>query len=300
MQTNFILIGEGREVKKMAEFDYFEPTDLAEACKLLDAYRGEAAILAGGTDLLVKVKEEIREPRYVINIKRIPGLSYIAYDEGGLKIGALTLFRDIAESETIREKYPALHLAAQKMGSPLIRNLATLGGNLSQSSPSADSAPPLLVYGAQVKLVSSRGERSVPLEDFFLGPGSNARAEDEVVTEVWVPASDGQAKSNFMKISRRKGTDLAIVNVAALLRPDSSDGVCEDIRIALGAVAPVPIRAKKAEQTLIGKTLNPDTIREAALIAQEEVAPISDVRASAEYRLDMVRVLFEKIILEMI
>ena len=127
-----------KEVKKMAEFEYFEPKDLSEACNLLDAYKNEAVILAGGTDLLVKIKEEILEPRYVINLKRIPGLSYITYDEEGLKIGALTLFRDITASKVIENKFPALHLAARKMGSPLIRNLATLGGNLSQSSPSAD------------------------------------------------------------------------------------------------------------------------------------------------------------------
>jgi carbon-monoxide dehydrogenase medium subunit len=284
----------------MAEFEYFEPKDLQEACNLLDVYKDEAVILAGGTDLLVKIKEEILEPRYVINLKRIPGLSSITYDEEGLKIGALTLFRDIFLSGAIKDNYPALHLAAQKMGSPLIRNLATLGGNLSQSSPSADSAPPLLVYGAQVKLVSSKGERIIPLEDFFLGPGKNARSEDEVMTEVQVPAPDNRAKSNFMKLSRRKGMDLSIVNAAALLTPDSSDEVCADIKIALGAVAPVPMRAKKAEQTLTGKKLEPNTVREVALVAQEEVAPISDVRASAEYRLDMVRVLTEKVILEML
>jgi carbon-monoxide dehydrogenase medium subunit len=281
----------------MADFDYFEPADLGEACKLLDAHRGEAAILAGGTDLLVKVKEELLEPRYVINIKRIPDLNYIAYDEEGLKIGAVTLFRDIAGSEIIKEKYPALYLAAREMGSPLIRNLATLGGNLSQSSPSADSAPP---YDAQVRLVSSRRERTIPLEDYFLGPGKNARAEDEVLTEVRLPAIDGRAKSNFMKISRRKGMDLAIVNAAVLLTPNSSDDLCEGVKIALGAVAPVPMRAKKAEHILMGKKLEPAAIREAALMAQDEVAPISDVRASAEYRLDMVQVLLEKIILEML
>ena len=138
------------------------------------------------------------------------------------------------------------------------------------------------------------------MEDFFLGPGKNARSEDEVMTEVQVPAPDGRAKSNFMKLSRRKGMDLSIVNAATLFTPDSSDEVCADIKIALGAVAPVPMRAKKAEQTLKGKKLEPNTVREAALMAQEEVAPISDVRASAEYRLDMVRVLTEKVILEML
>ena len=284
----------------MAEFEYFEPKNLREACNLLDGYKDEAVILAGGTDLLVKVKEEIVEPHYVINIKRIPDLSYVTYGEGGLKIGALTLFRDITRSDVIMDKYPALHSAARKMGSPLIRNLATLGGNLVQSSPSADSAPPLLVYGAKVKLTSSRGERSILLEDFFLGPGKNARSDDEIMTEVQVPEPDAQAKSNFVKLSRRKGMDLSIANAAAWLTPDSSDGVCEDIKIALGAVAPVPMRAKKAENTLIGKKLDLDTIREAALMAQEEVAPISDVRASAEYRLEMVRVLTEKVILEML
>lgn len=284
----------------MPEFDYFEPKDLVEACGLLDANRGEASILAGGTDLLVKVKEELVEPRYVVNIKRIPGLSYITFDEEGLKIGALTLFRDIARSEILRDKYPALHLAAQKMGSPLIRNLATLGGNLSQSSPSADSAPPLLVYNAQVKLVSSSGERKVPLEDFFLGPGENASTDNEILTEVQVPEPGSQTKSTFMKLSRRKGMDLSIVNAAAFIKPDSSDGACKDIKIALGAVAPVPMRAKKAEQALIGKKLDPASVRKAALIAQEEVSPISDVRASAEYRLDMVRVLTEKVILELL
>lgn len=284
----------------MAEFEYFEPKDLREAFGLLAAYGSEAAILAGGTDLLVKIKEEIYEPRYVVNIKRIPGLRYIIYDEEGLRMGALTLFRDITRSDLIRDKYPALFSAAQRMGSPLIRNLATLGGNLIQSSPSADSAPPLLVYSAQVKLVSSRGERTIPLEDFFLGPGKNARSPDEVMTEIQLPAPDGQVKSSFRKLSRRKGTDLAMVNIAAMLMLDSSDGWCADIKIALGAVAPVPMRAKKAERTLVGKKLDLSVIREAALTAQKEAAPISDVRASAEYRLDMVRVLTEKVISDLL
>jgi carbon-monoxide dehydrogenase medium subunit len=283
----------------MADFEYFEPKDLREACRLLDAYRGEAAILAGGTDLLVKIKEDILEPRYVINIKRIPGLSYISSHKEGLKIGALTLFRDLSSSEIIKNEFPALHLAAQKMGSVLIRNLATLGGNLCQSSPSADSAPPLLAYGAKVKLTSSRGERLIPLEEFFLGPGKNARSEDEVLTEVQVPTPHAQSKSNFIKLSRRKGTDLSIVNVAALLTPDSSANICGDIRIVLGAVAPVPMRAKQAEKVLIGRKMDSTAIREAALTAQKEVSPISDVRASAEYRLEMVRVLTEKVLLEM-
>ena len=280
-------------LRKLREFEYVEPADLSEAVALLDRYGDEAKILAGGTDLLVWMKEGVRTPKYVINIKHIPGVRHIHFSEGeGLRIGALTTVREIETETVVRERFGALHQAARELASIQVRNLATLGGNLCTASPAAETAPPLLALGAAVKLRGLRGERVLPLAEFFQGPGSTA-LEREILTEIVIPAPKPGSRSVYQSISRRNAVDLAIVGVAASGGVDGS-GQWQDVRLALGAVAPTPILASRAAQALAGKPAEADVIAAAAETAAEESRPISDLRATAWYRKEMVKVLVRR------
>jgi carbon-monoxide dehydrogenase medium subunit len=281
-------------LRKLREFEYIEPSNISEALTLLDRYGDEARILAGGTDLLVWMKEGARRPKYVINIKHIPGVAHINFSEAeGLKIGALTTIREIETSTLIQEKYASLYQAARELGSVQVRNLATIGGNLCTASPAAEMAPPLLVLGAKVKLRGLRGERVLPIEEFFEGPGSTV-IDREVLTEIIVPAPDPKSRSIYKSISRRNAVDLAIVGVAVTGVFEGGSKEPSDIKIALGAVAPTPLRAFMAEKVLAGKKLDADVIEEAARTASDEARPITDLRASAWYRKEMVKVLVRR------
>ena len=221
-------------LRKLKEFEYFEPSNLSEAVSLLDKYGEEAKILAGGTDLLVWMKEGARSPKYVINIKHIQGVRHIHFGEAeGLRIGALTTVREIETADIIKVKFSGLHQAAKALASIQVRNLATIGGNLSTASPAAELAPPLLALGARVKLRGLRGERVLPLEEFFQGPGSTA-IDREILTEIVVPPPEPQSFSLYKSISRRNAVDLAIVGVAVAGRIDSSAGEWRTVKIALG------------------------------------------------------------------
>ena len=281
-------------LRKLKEFEYFEPSNLSEAVSLLDKYGEEAKILAGGTDLLVWMKEGARSPKYVINIKHIQGVRHIHFGEAeGLRIGALTTVREIETADIIKVKFSGLHQAAKALASIQVRNLATIGGNLSTASPAAELAPPLLALGARVKLRGLRGERVLPLEEFFQGPGSTA-IDREILTEIVVPPPESKSFSLYKSISRRNAVDLAIVGVAVAGRIDSSAGEWRTVKIALGAVAPTPMRALMAEKVLAGKKVEAGAIAEAARTASEEARPITDLRASAWYRKEMVTVLVRR------
>ncbi|MDF1591129.1 MAG: xanthine dehydrogenase family protein subunit M [Desulfobacterales bacterium] len=281
-------------LRKLKEFEYFEPSNLSEAVSLLDKYGDEAKVLAGGTDLLVWMKEGARSPTYMINIKHIPGVRHIHFNEAeGLRIGALTTVREIETADIIKEKFAGLHQAAKALASIQVRNLATIGGNLSTASPAAELAPPLLALGARVKLRGLRGERVLPLEEFFQGPGSTV-IDREILTEVVVPPPAPKSFSLYKSISRRNAVDLAIVGVAVAGRIDGKAGEWKKVKIALGAVAPTPMRALMAEKVLAGKKVDAGAIAEAARTASEEARPISDLRASAWYRKEMVMVLVRR------
>jgi len=286
-------------LRKLREFEYIEPSSLSEAVSLLDRYREEAKVLAGGTDLLVWMKEGARSPKYLINIKHIPGVRHIHFSEAeGLRIGALTTVREIETADIIREKFSGLHQAARELASIQVRNLATIGGNLCTASPAAELAPPLLVLGARVKLRGLRGERVLPLEEFFQGPGSTA-IDRELLTEIVIPPPEPKSRSLYKSISRRNAVDLAIVGVAAAGLIDAGAGECKSIKIALGAVAPTPMRALTAEKVLAGKKVDTAAIAEAARAAAEEARPITDLRASAWYRKEMIMVLVRRALEEM-
>jgi len=267
------------------EFEYYEPQSISEALEILDKYRGSARILAGGTDLLVKMKTRQLEPKVVVNLKKINGLRYIRDEGDYIKIGALTTLRDIERSDIIKQYIPALHDAVKMMASIQIRNMATIGGNLCNASPAADTAPPLLAYDAYVKAISLNGERIIPLSKLFKGPGETILEPNEILVEINVKKHKGS--SAFMKISRT-AMDIAIANVAVYLELDND--VVTDIRIAAGSVAPTPVRCFKAEGYLKGLKINGIT-PESFKYMDLDIKPITDVRSTAEYRRFIVKVL---------
>lgn len=270
-------------------FNYLEPATVEEAVSLLSKYDGKARAIAGGTDLLVQIRGKTIKPEYVVDIGYIPGLDYINYDEKqGLSIGALATIRAIEKSDKLCRIYPVISQAAGLLGSVAIRNVATIGGNLCNAAPSADTAPPLIGLSARARIIGPGGERLVSLEDFFTGPGETVLKAGELLLEIQVPVPPPGTRGVYLKHGR-SAVDLATVGVAVVMALESG-GVCRDVKIVLGAVAPTPMRAKKAEGVLRGKKVEPALVEEAAQVASGEAQPITDVRASAEYRKEMVKV----------
>ena len=283
------------------KFSYFEVKSIEEAVSLLSEYGEKARIIAGGTDLLVQVRGKTKKPEYVIDIGGIDGLDYIKYDKKqGLAIGVLTLISALEKSPEIREKFPVISQAAGQLGSVAIRNMGTIGGNLCNAAPSAEMAPPLIGLSANVKLVGPDGERVVPLEDFFTGPGTTVLRKGEMLVEVQVPVSADNTRGTYLKHGLRGTIDLAIVGVAAVATFEVDSKICKDIRIALGAVAPTPMRARGAEEILRNKRIDEELIDKSAEAAAAEARPITDVRASAEYRREMVKVFTRRAIKELL
>ena len=276
----------------LPDFEYVSCRSLADACSCLSGSNGEAKVYAGGTDMLVSMKHRNMLPRTLVNIKCIPGLDYIQLDQdGGLRIGALTTMRSIANSSLVRKEFSALGKAADVLGTPQIRALATLGGNLGNASPAAECAPSLLVFEANAKITSSRGDRVVPIRSFFTGPGKSVLGPDEILTEVQVPGPPAHSRSIHLKYSSRK-VDVAVAGVSMLIRLDGRR--CEDVRIALNSVGPFPFRAKQAESVLRGEMLgleNHDLIERTARAASEESSPIDDLRGSSAHRRKLVEIL---------
>ncbi|MDI6764047.1 MAG: xanthine dehydrogenase family protein subunit M [Thermodesulfobacteriota bacterium] len=281
---------------RLRRFEFFNPSSLLEVFDLLARYGKDVRLIAGGTDLLVQMKQKLVLPQKLINLLTLAGLRGIERDGDSLRIGALARHADIERSTLLKDGWKLLALAAHKIGSPQIRHLGTLGGNLCNGSPSADTASPLLVLKAQVCLASGRGERRLPLESFFTGPGETVLEKDEVLKEVIVPKPPVNSSFSYLKLGRRKSMDLALVSAAVLLTVDPGRGSFEEVRIALGSVSPTPIRIKETEMVLEGKPVDEDMILQAAGLAQKECQPISDIRASAEYRKEMVKVLVERAI----
>jgi carbon-monoxide dehydrogenase medium subunit len=270
------------------DFEYYEPRSLEEALRVLSELRDRAKILAGGTDLVVKMKTRLVEPKAVVSIKKIPGLRYIVEDGDYIRIGALTTLRDVEKSDVVKRYLPALHDAVRVMGSIQIRNMATVVGNLCNASPAADTAPPLLVHNAKVVALSTRGKRVIPLEEFFRGPGVTALEPDEMVVEVFAEKAT-RGSSAFEKVSR-VAVDLAIAS-AAVYAEISADGVIEKARVAVGSVAPTPLRARLLEERIRGLRVGSEELKEALYDIHKEISPITDVRSTAEYRRHVVKVL---------
>jgi carbon-monoxide dehydrogenase medium subunit len=277
----------------MQSFDYRKVYSLQEAFDAASASKGASAFLAGGTDLLVQIKEGKKQPRRVIDVKGIHELAGITLSGDELSIGALTSIRTLETSPAVLEKAPLLAQTAAKLGSVQVRHRATIGGNLSNASPSADTAPALLALDAQVEINGKTGPRVIELGSFFLGPGATVLGDGEILTRLKISLTPHRQGSVYYKLSTRKAMDLAFVGVAVLLELGGDDKITKT-RIALGAVAPTPIRAPSAENLLVGARLGPEAAREAAELAARSCEPISDHRASAEYRREMVRELCQQ------
>ena len=272
----------------MKPFEYLEPATLDEAIALLQRCKGTP--YAGGTDLLVQMKEHLRQPSHLIDIKKIAGLDGLTYDErDGLRIGALTTTRTVETSELVRQHFASLCQAVTHFASIQVRHRATVVGNVCRASPSADSLPPLIADGATLALRGPGGTRIVAVEDFCTGPGKTVLAADELVTHILVPPPPPHTGKAYLKLGRRVEMELATVGVAVTLTLQGS--TCREVRIALAAVAPTPIRARRAEALLRGQAINADVIAAAAQKASDEARPIGDVRGSADYRREMVAVL---------
>ena len=280
---------------RLPKFEYLDPKTIEEACSLLSQHGDKARLIAGGTDLLIIMKHKEVTPEYLVGLKGIPNLDSIDANAEGVRIGALATLRSIGDSAVVRERFPFLADIAGKMATHQIRNMGSIGGNICNAAPSADTAPSLICLGAKAKLVGPKKERVVAVEEFFTGPGETVLKAGEILTEIQVPNQPAHTGGAYLKLTRLS-VDLAVVGVAALVTLEAKGGLCKEARIALGAVAPTPIRAKKAEGVIMGKKIENGLIEEAARIASEEARPITDVRGSAFYRTDIVRVLTKRAI----
>lgn len=289
--------GEERKNMVLPELEYIKPSSIEEACRIL-AEKGPAARpMAGATDLIPPMKDHAikPEPEVLVDLKGLKELKYLTFDENeGLKIGALTTLREIETSELVKEKNPAVAYAAKVVASTQIRYKGTLVGNICNASPSMDSAPNLLAQDAVIEIQGVDGKRTVPASEFFKGVKKTCLESGEIVTGVTIPALKENEKAAYIKHAVRKAMDLAIIGVAVKLTMDGN--VCRDAKIALGAVATTPVRAPKAEDLLKGKEITDELLEEVAQAAMDSCSPISDIRASKEYRKAMIGVFTKRAI----
>ena len=301
----------------MKKFEYFKPKTFEEALTLFAKYGEKARWLAGGTDVIVMIKQKTISPDILISLQGIPGLDQIKFN-GSLSIGPMVTHRMIEKSELIKKDFSALADAVSWLGSIQIRNVATIGGNICTAAPSADTATPLLVLGTQVKIKSLKEEKTIPIEEFFKGPGKTVLKVGELIKEFIIPKPLPNTGSAYHKLQRRLALDLPILGVSALISLDKNkitcsdmlcttspissilhkmeedQIVCKEVRIALGVAAPTPIRAVKAEAILRGKKLSDELLDEAAEIAAKEAQPRDSIRGEAWYRRDMIKVLVKR------
>jgi carbon-monoxide dehydrogenase medium subunit len=268
-------------------FEFFEPTTIKEVVELVDG--DKVRVLAGGVDLVLKMRRREILPEKVVSLQKVPGLDYVEGNgSAGLKFGALATLTQIEQSQVVMENCALLREAISKIVSVQTKTMGTAIGNLCVATPASDVAPPLYAMGARMKIVGVDAEREIPIEEFFVDAGKTALGPHEIVTEIVVPSLPSGSGSAFMKLSKT-AEDIAKVNAAVMVT--LAGGRCEDARIALGSVAPTPIRAIGAETMMKGQKMDKKTIEEASASAAEAATPISDIRSTAEYRKEMVRIL---------
>jgi carbon-monoxide dehydrogenase medium subunit len=276
----------------LKRFDYFVPESLEEAFAILRERGDGGKLLAGGTDLVVQMKEAGLHPSHVVSLRRLRELRGIAFDERqGLRIGAMTTMAEIEQHPVVQRLYPVLVDGARILGSVQTRNMATLGGNVCNAAPSADTAPPLLVLEARADIVGPDGRRQVPLEEFFTSPGQTVLGRDEILVGLHIPALAPRTGACYERHTPRAEMDIAVVGVAALVTLEPGRNLIREARIALGAVAPAPVRAPEAEASLAGQPPSEEAFQRAAELAVNAASPISDVRGSAAFRRHLVRVM---------
>ena len=272
-----------------AAFEYHAPTSIIEASALLARLGEDAKILSGGQSLIPLMKLRLANPHHLVDINGIPGLSFIREADGFLRIGALTRESDLEESELIRTRYPLIHDTSQVIADPVVRNLATIGGNLAHADPANDHPATMLAAGAEIVAAGRGGERRLPIESFFTGPFATALKADEILTEIRVPVPTARSAGAYLKVERKVG-DFATAAVAVQITLAAND-VCSRIGIGLTNVGLTPIKAGKAEGALRGQRLDDKAIKEAARLAADAAQPAADLRGPVEYKKDLVRVL---------
>jgi len=275
-----------------ASFEYLRPKTVSEAIGLLQQHGDDAKILSGGQSLIPMMKLRLARPGYLIDINRVPGLSYVKEEGGYLKIGGLTREAELEGSPVVHSKYPIIVDTAHVIADPQVRNLATVGGNLAHGDPANDHPATMLALGAQVVATGPKGERVIPIENFFLSIFSTALQPDEILTEIRIPIPPPRSGGAYFKLERKVG-DFATAAVAAQITFDDK-GVCQKAGIGLTNVGPTPIKARKAEEFLRGKRLDEANIKQAAQLAAEESEPSADLRGPVEYKKRLVKELAKR------
>jgi carbon-monoxide dehydrogenase medium subunit len=278
----------------MKKFDYYQPQTLKEAFRLMEKWKARAKYIAGGTDILVRMKQKAIQPDALISLRGIDGLKTLSQN-GALSIGSMVPFRDLERNPVIAQLYPALARAASVLANPQVRNVATVGGNLCNAAPSADCAPPLLVMRATLELHGPGGEREITVDKFFTGPGENCMEGGEVLTRIRIPDKAKHTGMAFLKVGR-VAQDIAVANAAALLVMDKKQ--CVECRLAVGAVAPVPLRLRNVEKLIEGEEIDSELLERVSERVEQDVSPITDVRSTEEYRRIMSGVLVKRAILQ--
>ncbi len=282
----------------MHDFEYRAPASLKEAIGLMATHKGSTNLLAGGTDLIVLMRARRKRPDLVIDVKKIAELSELRMDEAGLTIGASVNCRTIFENDQIAAKYPALVDSARLIGGIQIQGRASIGGNLCNAAPSADTIPTLIVYGAVARIVSGKGERRIPAEEFCLAPGKTVVENGEILVDVFIPSPPAHSGARFLRFIPRNEMDIAVANCAAYVELDEAGQNFKFARIAIGAVAPRPLLVEEAGASLTNKPVNEESILNAARIARGAARPIDDMRGTVEHRLQLVETLTKRVLLD--
>lgn len=280
----------------MHDFKYCAPADLKEAIGLMASHGASANLLAGGTDLLIFMRARRKQPDWVIDGKKIPELNELSLDDAGLTIGASVSCRTIYENSAIAEQYPALVDSTTLIGGIQVQGRATVGGNLCNAAPSADTVPTLIALGAVANVVSDRGERQVPVDQFCVAPGKTVLEANEILVNIFVPAPVANSGTRFLRFIPRNEMDIAVANAAACVQLDEAGETFKSVRIAIGSVAPTPLYVEEAGAHLEGKPVNEENIQSAALIARDAASPINDMRGTVEHRLQLVETLTKRVL----
>jgi carbon-monoxide dehydrogenase medium subunit len=278
----------------LPKFDYHEPESMKSAFALLSGLKANAKIIAGGTDVLVNMKKGLISPKYLISLAKMEELFVLEPRKKSTAIGSHVIVSELAESAFLWKNFPVIAKAASVLGSPLIRNRATIGGNIVTARPAADLPPALMAVGAKVELKSKKGRREVGIDEFFLGPGKTVIRPDEILTKIIVNELPPFTGGDYIKLGHRKALEIAIVAVASRITLDKPQGVIRNARIILSAVAPQAIHAVSAERILINEKPTEKLIERAATLAMQDCRPITDIRGGEEYRKEIVKVLVKR------
>jgi aerobic carbon-monoxide dehydrogenase medium subunit len=275
-------------------FDYLEPTTVAEACALLKQHAGEAKVFAGGSHLTILMKQGLYQPKTLVNIKRIPELKGIQFDSDGLIIGALVTHRELETSSLVKQTFPVLSEAEREVANIRVRNMGTVGGNLASGEPLTDLSQIFISLDGKARITSPNGQRTIDIENLFVDFYTTSLAEDEILTQIVIPPLPARSGIEYIRFSSSSVVDKPSVGVAVRLTLESSSETVQAARIVLGCVGATPVRARKAEALITGKKLTSELAKEAGAIASQECSPTSDLRGSEEYKRAIVRTLVKR------